>query len=78
MQPEDVKRIVLHWHSLLLDHQRSNIEMIKSYLIVIAACRPLLSTEAFAAAVATVQAAANFADALGDRILQSSEELQRQ
>jgi hypothetical protein len=77
MQPEDVKRIVLHSHTLLLDHHHVNIEMIRSYLIVIEACRPLLSPECYAAALATVQAAANSADALSGKILQSSLELQR-
>jgi hypothetical protein len=77
MQPEDVKRIVLHEHRLLLDHHSVNSEMIRSYLIVIESCRPLLPPASYAAALATVQAAANSADALGDRILQSLEELQR-
>lgn len=47
MQPEDVKRIVLHEHRLLLDHHSVNSEMIRSYLIVIESCRPLLPPASF-------------------------------
>ena len=77
MQPEDVKRIVLQIHNLSLDNQQINSEVIRVCMISIESCRPLLSPECYAAALATVQAAANSADALGDRILRSFEEVQR-
>jgi hypothetical protein len=77
MQPEDVKRIVTHWHTLLLDNQHVNTELIRVCMIAIEACRPLLSPECYAAALVTVQAAANSADASGDKILRSLQEVQR-
>lgn len=78
MHPEDVKRIVLQWHTLLLDNQQINTQLIRLCMIVIEACRPLLSPECYSVALATVQAVANSADASGDRILRSLQETQRQ